>query len=203
MRSGLGSTLLFAGFFTSPLAAFGPPLDYSETISGDLPSQPSTAFAFDFGANTVSGTTHLAVVVGDVHFDVDFDSFAFTLPAGSSLAAMSLAFATTSSNASKADAELALCFDIGGCGAGAIGFQTVDFLATSPVSVDFGGALPLGSGIYTLDTHGLGIAPISTSLPESWSTDYVWTFNVIPEPGSIALAGLGLVLLGVARRRSR
>src|SRR5262245_37257875 len=61
------------------------PISYDEAVSGDLPDLfPSTVFALDVGANTLRGTTHVLVIV-PVLTSVDFDQFAFTVPAGTHL----------------------------------------------------------------------------------------------------------------------
>ena len=183
------------------------PFEYSEAVSGDLSSSPSTAFAFDLGENTISGATHFTVNFSDTHFDADFDSFAFSLPAGSNLVALSLVFTTTAINVSKASSELRLCAGILDCDFGPmlLGEETVSFLAMLPLSVDFGDAIPLGDGIYSMFTSGLGIAAISTELPEGWFADYTWRFTVtsVPEPSTTALLGFGLATLAWGLRRRR
>lgn len=204
MKGVIAFLLCLAGFHFSSTVAGAFSFTYSESVSGDLSDLPTTAFGFDVGANTVSGTTHFAVdTSGGPHFDGDFDNFAFTIPTATTLSSISLAFITTTSNVSKADIELELCPGISDGLSGFLGTQTADLLDASPLDIDFGGAIPIGPGVYTLRMHALGIAPISTSLPESWSADYTWTLNVIPEPGSVALIGLSLISLGITRRRFR
>jgi len=179
------------------------PLHYSESVSGDLSPFPTSAFDFDIGNNTITGTSHLSSFFeGGPHFDPDFDSFAFRLPDGLRLVAISVAFRTTTSNATIANSELYLCVDIG-CGTGYLGIATVDWLGGSPVNVDFG-ALPLGAGTYALQTSGLGIgAPLHDGGGMAWTADYRWTMRVIPlpEPGVLPLLWIGLGGLLVLRRR--
>jgi len=185
-------------------AAHAAPFDYSESVAGDLTGSPSSAFLFDLGQNTVSGTTHLAVNFGEPHFDSDFDSFAFSLATGSKLVAVSLVSTTTAVNVSKAESELRLCSGIDSCNLAPtlLGEETVSFLAASPLVVDFGGSIPLGAGTYSMFTGGLGIAPVSAALPESWSTDYTWKFTVasVPEPSTLALLCFGIAALAVVLR---
>ena len=189
--------------------AFAAPVNYAESVSGDLPSIPSSAFAFDVGANAISGETHFTVNFGNTHFDVDRDSFAFIIPVGASLTGITLSFVTTPTNASKASADFGLCLDIEQCFSDpskVLGQQTANFLAASPEVFDFGGVLALGAGTYSLTELGLSIAPIVSADPvEGWFADYTWTFNVvaIPEPGVLELVALGLVATVLTRRRKR
>lgn len=188
-------------------AAQAIPLHYSESVSGDLTWVPSTAFSLGIGDNTISGSTHLAVAFADrPHFDSDFDSFAFSLPAGSRLQNVSIAFTTSTYNTAGANLELQLCVGIVQCTGNILSTPFVNLIGASPRQVDFGGALPLSAGAYTLLTSGLGIGPvIDPFLPESWSADYKWTLGVtpVPEPGVLALLGLGLAGFAIARRRKR
>jgi PEP-CTERM motif len=181
------------------------PFHYSESADGDLAGLPSTAFSFGIGNNTISGSTHFAVNIAGPgpHYDTDFDSFALDLPAGSRLVNISLAFTTASSNTVSADAELRLCLGVSNCLSDVLGYRTVSFFDAPPLQVDFGSALPLSAGTYTLLTHGLGIGPaVDLSLSESWSVDYTWTLRVIPvpEPSDLLLLGLGLAGLAFTRR---
>jgi hypothetical protein len=178
-------------------------------VSGDLPSEPTNAFLFDVGANTISGNTYLFVLEpGCDHFRFDFDSFAFVLPEHMQLMEVSLSFTLDADNVSKAEAIYFLCAGLHGggvsCFANLLGEQTVSFLDASPVEVDFRAVIPLASaGTYTLFTNGLGIAPIDPTRPEGWSADYTWTFRVeaIPIPASLPSMITALLVVTLRWRR--
>ena len=183
------------------------PLSYSEALSGDLTFQ-SPAFMLDVGRNTIAGTTHFEVnSPGRPRFDTDFDSFAFTVPTGLQLAGISLSFATTVFNVSRANLELRLCQGMSECSLDPIellGLDEVDLLDGSPRLVDFGSSFPLLAGTYSLVTSGIGIGVADVSIPQAaWSADYAWTLVVhsIREPGALWLLVLGLAALMAVRRR--
>jgi hypothetical protein len=84
--------------------------------------------------------------------------------------------------------------------------QTVNWLGGSSVFVDFGGALPLGTGTFTVLNTGIGIAELDTSrVGMGWTADYKWTFRVtpIPEPSSLPLAAIALGALGLVSLRRK
>ena len=189
------------------------PVQYAESVSGDLPALPGAAFTLDVGNNTFSGTTQFLLFHNGIHYDADVDSVAFRVPDGSKLAAISLSFRVAAMNVSKAFSEFDLCLGIGDCApatAAYVGARTVSYLDASPLAVDFGAAGALGTGTYTLFDHGIGIAPLDSRLSEGWVADYTWTLGVVavaapvPEPEAIAMWALGTlaVLLAVRRRAS-
>jgi hypothetical protein len=201
----LSALLLWLLSTTTPAA----PLHYDELVSGDLPSEPTNAFLFDVGDNTISGNTFLFVLEpGCDHFCFDFDSFAFVLPERVQLVEVSLSFTLDADNVSRAEAAYSLCAGLPGgsdsCFADSLGEQTVSFLDASPVAVVFGAAIPLATaGTYTVFNSSLGIAPIDPALPEGWSADYTWTLRVQAIPNPASLPSMITALLVVALRRRR
>jgi hypothetical protein len=183
------------------------PLIYDEATSGDLGAVPTSDFAFDIGDNLITGTTHFGVnAFARRYMNADFDGFAFTLPSGMRLAAVTFSFVTTSINSLISNQDLQLCAGLGNCAAtpaDLLGQQTVDLFGAAPMAMTFGLAMPLGSGTYTLVANSMGIAPIDLSNGiQSWSSDYTWTLSVVgvAEPSLAALFAIGVLVL-IAQRR--
>jgi hypothetical protein len=81
---------------------------YDESVWGDLPESPSS-FQVDIGANTISGNTHFFVLEpGCPDFYLDFDGFAFALPAHMQLVEASLSFTLDAHNVSRAESQYLL-----------------------------------------------------------------------------------------------
>ena len=184
---------LAAWLLLTPAVAPAAPFVYDETVSGDLSSAiPSpTVLPFGVGANTVRGSLSSGVQAPD------FDSFAFTVPAGATLTAISYAF-TLQPKTGETIATALWAFDAGNGGLPAdFGGVVIDLFGPSPQAL-FDGPLPQGAGLYGFynfaqqSTPGLG-----------WTSPYQIDFVVreatagVPAPGTLLLVAIGLA--GLAR----
>jgi hypothetical protein len=161
---------------------------YSETVDGDLsefanlPSGTLTTLNFSAGTNTVSGRQTFSS-------PFDLDSFAFTIPSGSSLVTASLQ--TTLAGGATSSTWL---FYSGSAVPGAgTSLGSVTNLSGFPT-------IPQGSGTFQL---------LAFQVPGPFAAgtvDYTFTFDVqaqngIPEPGSMLLLGGGLAVMAWRFRR--
>jgi PEP-CTERM motif len=179
----------------SPVAAPGAPIVYDEAVSGDLSDviPSATGLAFDAGVNSVRGSVYSGVLAPD------FDAFAFSIPAGLSLTAITYTF-TLEPDEGNTVATTSWGFDLGNTGLPAeLGVTEIDLFGSSPQAL-FVGALPRAAGLYGF----YNVAHDSTQGLD-WLSAYQIDFVVretttgVPEPASLLLLAAGLAALCGAR----
>jgi hypothetical protein len=196
---GLAIGILILGYQGFVRPAHAASFSYSEGT--DLPALlPATSvFGFDIGTNTVGGSTSF----NPDSTGADFDSFAFSIPPGTTLAQVSFAFTIqTSAGVNKAETSFALDNDNAFPSGAIVATSTIDLLGSSPFAFA-AGALPLGPGTYGLNQLNVGL--VGGSLPRSWIANYTWSLTVVaasaPEPGSLFLLASGLAAMAAWRWR--
>jgi hypothetical protein len=177
---------------TASNPASAAPIVYDESVSGEVDLTYSTSpFLLDIGVNRILGTTSY----------VDFDSFAFDIPAGLQLTQVDLLFRVIDDP--DIDSALWTSFTIDDdqnqSGPG-LAFEEFDFsVVSAPLTSLFAAVLPLGPG-------GFEMLGGSMTASEFWTLHYEWNLVVepaatVPEPGTIALLGIGLPALLRYRKR--
>ena len=163
------------------VASQAAPISYSESVDGDLPPfDPVPTFTFDIGVNTVSGSISLILP------DVDFDAFAFVVPAGLQVTSGSATLVDVAGDVSSAKWQLH---------AGSDQLYNGTPVKLLDISSPGSDTIPaLGSNTYNLSPHEMG------QRADNSTANYTFTFNVIPEPASLSLLALGSVAL-LRRRR--
>jgi len=170
------------------------PVFYDESISGevDLTYTTSSPFLLDLGINRILGTLGCCV---------DFDSFAFDIPAGLQLAQVDLLFRIVEDP--NINTVLITSFEIDDdqnqSGPG-LDLESLNFsVVSSPQNNLFTAVLPLGPGGYEM---------LGGSIPasEAWTLTYEWNLIVepaaaVPEPGAIALLGIAVPLVRSLNRK--
>ena len=171
---------------------------YDESVDGDLALSPGTAIALSEGTNVIVGS--VTYTGGDIP---DWDSFAVEIPVGHTLTSAILGVTAIEINASDISWNYALHNGILGSEKGTDGSE----LFPDPGDVAyFEEFMPLAEGVYTFRafrmscTHCVGL---TSTFSYSWTLNLIGPESEVPEPAALALVGLGLAGLGVARRRAR
>jgi hypothetical protein len=163
-----------------PARAESAAFTYDESVSGDLGGllPAATVFEFDVGTNTVRGG--FSFFAFGPSNSLDTDPFAFRVPDGAELTAVTYRFGLLTQGPISA-ASVQYVLDTGNNLPlpPFTGDQTIDlFVTTSPVSV-FDGVLPLPRSVYALSQRQTGIEGVPQGLePAGISVDYTWTFTV-------------------------
>jgi hypothetical protein len=161
---------------------------FVEAVDGDLANSGALPIlAFDVGVNTVSGRLGEQAAL-----PVDFDGFAFSIPAGTQLVAGQVEMFEVAGVA-IADWNLRV-------GSNTVGVGTfLEVVDPDTPGIDAIDSVPLGPDVYTL---GQRIFIGGPDLPNL--ADYTFTFQVaIPEPLSATLLLSGAaILLGVRWRNA-
>lgn len=190
-------------------------LTYDEAVDGDILDAPNNpTFLLGAGSNTISGTQSIFVTIEEF-LDVtsaDRDNFSFIVPDGLSLTGLSISWSNWQTGGSTQTGSghtngLFFCglyqgiTEIASVGTSPTN-QCVQLSAAETGHADlFSSVMPLGSGSYFwFNNRSINYVP---GTPAQWSLDYTlaMTLRAVPEPGTLALLGLGLAGLGLSRRR--
>lgn len=194
------------------------PVSYNEAVDGDLrlpnlgPPQvvpPFTAFNFDIGTNTISGTSSLHSTDGQDALN-DKDPFTFTIAAGTHLHSASISFLRTQLAVGVTELLATYYLTTGDCvphcgpPLTVGGIDLINGISPLPLFMQ------LGPGTYSvLQSFNIGPAGVVDSLTGLAAYSYVLSFNVaegdgdvaeVPEPNALSLVLTALGLSLAARR---
>lgn len=170
---------------------FASPVTYEENVSGDLTdgSDPLPIFHFDVGVNVVRGT------FGRDHlFNDDFDSFAFTVPAGCEMSFGQVSLIDDLGDFVRAYWQINM-----GAAYQNLDIPLQEFKANSPGTEILAGGL--GPGVYSVSHNLIEMNYPGPFAPEA-TADYEFSFEIVesvPEPCLYMLFGPGIAILATYR----
>jgi hypothetical protein len=165
---------------------------YDESINGDLATFSNTTLTFSAGSNTLLGSAAFGPTT-------DFDGFLFNIGVGQVLNSVTYRVLNSSIDPNTTALTEGYSLYSGGHYQGASLFNvTLNILSQVPVSAIDNSPF-LSPGVYAISPSFLS----RSGNGGSWNYEVVFNVTEVPEPGSLALAGLGLSGLLVARRRKQ
>lgn len=200
-------SVAFGAMLTLLAAPAGAGVIYNEATNGDLPANsPFPVLSLAVGTNDVLGTSFVNFPIGGPN-TADFDSFEFTVPAGTNLTAITYSSTVTSDTSNDQYLRLEVFLDTVSplAAAACQEFYIINQPSFGPTCLvppgnTFSSPLPLGPNTYLLYEGQLQ----PTNFGETqWSYDWTLTVTPTPEPASMPSLGLGVALFGIAAARRR
>lgn len=200
-------SVALAAMLTLLATPAGAAVIYNEAVNGDLPqNSPFPVLSLAVGTNDVLGTSFVNFSSGGPN-TADFDSFEFTVPAGTMLTAITYTSTVTFDNSNDQSLRLEVFLDTVSplASAACQEFYIINQPSFGPTCLvppgnTFSSPLPLGANTYLLFEGQFQ----ATNFGETdWSYDWTLTVAPTPEPASMASLGAGVALLGIAAVRRR